>query len=237
MFEGQKRVPLTTQCSDNRARYRDYVMKEYLAYRINGLLTEASVRARLVHLRIRNYGSLSPGDHYSAFFTEHFNDMAERLGYQRVEAEQFSPLQADPQELTEMALFQYLIGNTDWSYIDSHNITHLRRPDGQIAAVPYDFDFSGLVNAEYAGPPPRLPIRSVTHRLYRGFCLPELDWQAAYQPFQDHREAIFGLVDELPGLSGYRKRNARSFLQKFYQVIDSESKRYKKIETACRELR
>ena len=94
-----------------------------------------------------------------------------------------------------------MIGNTDFSALAQHNIMLLRTPDGRVTPLPYDFDFSGLVDADYAGPPPGLGLHSVRHRLYRGFCHPGLDWDALFQKFRDKRMQVFELLESTPGLS------------------------------------
>ena len=37
--------------------------------------------------------------------------------------------------------------------------------------MPYDFDYSGLVDAPYAVPPDSIHLANVRVRRYRGFCL------------------------------------------------------------------
>ena len=74
-----------------------------------------------------------------------------------------------------MSIFQYMIGNLDWSVLKSHNIALFRREDGTIIPLPFDFDYSGLVNAEYAVPPKALHLYSIRVRKYRGFCRSEIN--------------------------------------------------------------
>ena len=62
-------------------------------------------------------------------------------------------------------VFEYMIGNTDWSAVYGHNIVLIRDAAGRATAVPYDFDFSGLVDTEYARAAPELPIRHVRQRV------------------------------------------------------------------------
>ena len=50
LFEGQTMLPLTTHCRDSSS-YEQYVLKEYLAYRIYNLLTDKSLRVRLARVR------------------------------------------------------------------------------------------------------------------------------------------------------------------------------------------
>ena len=84
-------------------------------------------------------------------------------------------------------MFQYAIGNTDWSAIKGHNVL-LVESDGLVTPVPFDFDFSGLVNAQYASVSPELSISNVRQRVFRGVCNPSTDWNAAFAHFVARRE-------------------------------------------------
>lgn len=232
-FEGQRMLPLTTHCREDRA-YEQYVLKEYLAYRIYNLLTDKSLRVRLARITYRDTGRRGREVQRYAFFTEHFDSLAERQhATLRAEGE-LDPREADARELATFEVFQYLIGNTDWSAISGHNVVGFVGADGLVTAVPYDFDFSGLVDASYAGPPPQLPIRSVTQRLYRGFCHPDLDWQALFEHFQSRQDAIAGLVSEIPGLEDRSRDKAQAFIDEFF--ADIASPEGKEIVSKCRHI-
>jgi hypothetical protein len=141
---------------------------------------------------------------------------------------------ADRRSLATYGLFQYLIGNTDWSIVAGHNALRLRGADATQLVVPFDFDFSGLVDASYAGPPPELPIDEVTDRLFRGFCAPDFDWPELFAHFQERRGAIEELVATQPGLDAKHRATAAAFIASFYEVIDSPARRQRDILDECR---
>ena len=189
LFDGQQMLPLTTHCRHSRAQYDNYVLKEYLGYRMLNLMTDKSLGVRLARITYHDTsGRREPIEHYG-FFTEHFDSLASRHGAEIFFPDQWDPNKANATELATHDLFQYLIGNTDWSVIYGHNIVHLKEPDGFETPVPYDFDFSGLVNASYAGPPPSLPIRSVRERVFRGFCRDDVDWSDMAARIREIRRA------------------------------------------------
>src|SRR5690606_2571982 len=144
--------------------YEQYVLKEYLAYRLYNALTDKSLRVRLARVTYRDSRRRGRAVERYALFVEHFDALAARLGGAVVPPAEVRPTDFDPQSLAIFELFEYMIGNTDWSVVAGHNVVHIREPDGAVTAVPFDFDFSGLVNASYALPPEQLPIRSVTQR-------------------------------------------------------------------------
>ena len=115
-----------------------------------------------------------------------------------------------------------------------HNIVAIRDTAGAVSVAPYDFDFSGLVAAEYAGPPPGLPIRTVQQRLFRGFCEPAPDWAAVFVAFATERAAITQLVAEIPGLLPAHGARVLAYIETFFAVLDSPERRAAGIVAACR---
>ena len=243
-FAGQSLLPLTTHCGKGlslESRYRparrsdfeQYLLREFLAHRVYNLITELSLRARLV--RISYPDPERPGrsaQHY-AFFTEHFVSAAARTGKQYLARGGFDPDRLDAQAAARLALFQFMIGNTDWSIARERNTMLLQDSEGNQLPVPYDMDMSGLVNAAYAGPPPGLPIDDVRERYFQGYCQPGIDWNALYTEFNDQKRAIMGLAYRLPGLSPNSERWTRYYLESFFDVLDSKERRRKAISEAC----
>jgi AAA family ATP:ADP antiporter len=231
LFEGQAMLPLTTHCRESSS-YEQYVLKEYLAYRIYNLLTDKSLKVRLARVSYRDTSRRDRVVEHYAFFTEHFKSLAARENAEVYEPETFDRLAADPLELGTLDVFEFLIGNTDWSASKGHNVVHIRARDGLVTAVPYDFDFSGLVDADYAGPPPNLPIRTVTQRLFRGFCRPDFDWHAVYGTFRIRHRAITDVVAQTPALSAEQRRKANDYVESFFALLDSPKQ--DDIVKACR---
>lgn len=242
-FVGQSLLPLTTHCGKGaslelsgakvrRADFEQYLLREYLGHRIYNQLSEFSLRTRLVRIAYPDGGSFGkPVPHY-AFFTEHFDALAARTGSRRHPRGGFDADLLDAQAAATLALFQYLIGNTDWSIARERN-TLLLTQDRRQVPVPYDLDMSGLVNAHYAGPAPGLPIDSVRERFFLGYCQPGTDWEALFGQFAGAREAILDLSDSVPGLSRKSRRNARRFLDTFFEQIAQPTERASHIVDAC----
>jgi hypothetical protein len=233
-FAGEKMLPLTTHCR-KPTEYEQYVVKEYLAYRIYNTLTDKSLRARLARVSYHDASSPSRPLVRYAFFTEHFDSLARRADATVIKPEQFDLAEADAMELATMDLFEYMIGNTDWSAVFRHNVVLIRDGRARTTAVPYDFDFSGLVDAEYAAVAPQLPIHYVTQRLFRGACRPDTDWEGLFAAFAAKRDAVLALLDE-PELDRGTREKATRYLTGFYDVISSPERREREIVGACRRL-
>lgn len=233
LFAGRAVVPFTSHCQHFARDYQGYALLEYLAYRYYNLLTPASVRARLARIEYRDAGARLNYTRYG-FFSEHFLDVAERIGAEWLDADAIDPLLTDPMELATLSLFQYMIGHLDWSAVRLHNVTAFRRPDGGVVAVPFDFDYAGLVDAEYAAPPRELGVRDVRTRQYRGFCRPGIDWDRLFAIFLDRQEEMFGLLREQEGLRAREQRRAEWYLQGFFHTIASPDRRAERIVAECR---
>ena len=212
--------------------YEQYVLREYLGHRLYNELTEYSLRARLLRIAYPKPGS-NRGVHHYAFFVEHFDDAARRTGTRRQDRGQFDPGKLDANAAARLALFQYMIGNTDWSIARERNTMLLLTADGRQLPVPYDLDMSGLVHAGYAGPAPGLPIDDVRQRWFLGYCQPGTDWEALFSLFQERRDFILAAGEDLPGLSRNSLRSTRSFLDQFFKVLNSPEARQQHIVGAC----
>ena len=236
VFDGQTMLPLTTHCRHNSRAYEQYVLREYLGYRVYQQLSDKSLGVRLVRVTYSDPSGRNREVERHAFFTEHFDSVASRHTADVYKPERFDPHQSDSRELAVLDLFQYMIGNTDWSMIYGHNILLIRTPNGTATPLPFDLDFSGLVSADYATPPSGLPIRSVRQRIFRGFCRADTDWPAVFAHFKEHRAEVLALVDEVPDLSKSRRKRTARYLASFFEVLDSEKRRQKSIVDACRSL-
>ena len=235
VFEAQTMLPLTTHCRHDYRNYQDYVQIEYLAHQIYGQLTEISLRTRLMLVHYKDTESRLNRKRY-AFFVEHFEQMASRTGTRYIEVDDLDLNTVRPEEMARLSVFQLMIGNLDWSALKSHNIALFRDGEGVVSPVPFDFDYSGIVYTPYAKPPRELPVYSILARHYRGLCWPGLDWDAVLGQFHDIRPQVFEGLEELPKVSGKQRRRVRYFLLGFYEILESDKDRKKKITDACRDI-
>jgi hypothetical protein len=243
-FEGQKSLPLTTHCgrssllddqalSSGYVNYEQYLLKEYLAYRMYNVISDLSLRVRLVSILYENPEKPGKGRRNFAFFTEHFESLAARSETELLQRDRFDHERLELRQADRVALFEFMIGNTDWSIARQRNIILLQDAEKVQWPVPYDLDMSGLVNAPYAGPPPSLPIDEVTQRYYLGYCHPEADWNSLFIEFKSNRSALQNLIPEVPGLVKKEKTSSRRYLDKFFRILKSPKKRDKYITGAC----
>jgi len=231
-FAGQSMLPLTTHCRHLDKHYSDYLLSEYLAHRIYTLLSPVSIRARLAEIEYVDSRSAMHRKRYG-FFTEHFAGVARRTGRTLYEPDHLHVAEVDPQGMARHALFQYMIGNLDWSAVQSHNVALFSAADGNVVPAPFDFDYSGLVSAEYASPPSGIWVSSVTTRVFRGYCWPGVDWSAVFDEFTSIKDDVLEESFALPGMSGTEARRIRVYLKRFFEKIESSEGR-QAIVDSCR---
>jgi len=235
VFEGQDKLKLVTPCHDSREAYQTYVLQEYLVYRVLQLLTPASFRVRLVHVTYEDPDGGYDTRTKTAFFIEEDGQMAARNRALVSEWEQFHPAAMYGEQASLVVLFQYMIGNTDFSLPMFHNAILLRDQEGRYLTIPYDFDWSGIVDARYAVPDPRLPIRDVTQRIFRGYCRPDVDHAALIARFNAQRDAIRTLYEGVPELEEGARKRALEYYDRFYDVLNDPRKYDREIVRACLE--
>ena len=235
VFDGQNGIKLVSHCRD-RDDDEQNILEEYLVYRTFNLLTDESFRVRLARV---TYGDGEDDDEpvvRYAFFIEEPEAMAERLGALYLEMRQASPRNFGPGEAVRVSVFQYMVGNTDWSMVRFHNTEVVQNSERVYVPVPFDFDWTGLVSPRYARPDERLGISTVRQRLYRGFCRPNFDFSTVYAQFLELRADFEALYTGQEGLEAGNGRDAVEYLDEFYEDIESPRRARDRLERDCRSM-
>jgi hypothetical protein len=241
LFAGQDKVKLVAPCFDT-PQYQSYVILEYLAYKTLQILTDHSYRTRLMRLDYVDSDGKMPPWSAVVFVIEDDADMANRLGLERIRVPSvdFAELDRDKTALAE--LFQLLIGNNDYSVLEGeegddccHNSDVLAVDEAHPKIpIPFDFDFSGLVNATYASPPHHLPITKVRYRHYTGLCHPSGVLDAAIAHVQSKRGEITALFENAAELSPDDRSAAVRYVEVFFDILDSPKRVSRLILGRCR---
>jgi hypothetical protein len=237
-FQNQKTLKLVTHCQD-RKTYDQYVLLEYLAYRIYNLLTDHSQRVRLARVTyLENDRVLATR---FGIFLEDWRKVASRNGVEAAKVDggvNIKMLSAP--DVNRVAVFQYMIGNEDWSALwpepdedCCHNTKPLTLTDGFVIPLPYDFDFAGIVNTPYANAKP--PNTSVRRRRYRGLCHTQTDLSETLPLFHERREAIYDLFRNQAGLTKGKISRTLKYLDKFYDVISDPRQVERRLIRRCKE--
>jgi hypothetical protein len=232
IFEGQTTLKLGTHCRNERESDQ-YVMREYLAYKLANLVTPLSFRARLARGTYIDARSKKKISTHSALFLEHENDVARRLGGREVRQPHMVFNEFDKEALTTTMLLEYMLGNTDYSIWAQHNVLIVQDKRRKFFPVAYDFDSSGMVHPPYAAPDPRLALRSVVDRLYRGPCRTVDEFSAAAEPFRARQADMVAAIDALSELEGANRREMKDYLESFFRRIATPASIKKTFVDGC----
>jgi hypothetical protein len=234
-FEFQDKLKLVTHCQDRGDRWEQQVLREYSAYLIYNQFTDRSFRARLAEVTyIDTHDDEPEPETHFAFLIEDEDHMASRIRGGVEDVPTIHPARYDGGQMALLSIFQYMIGNTDWSAYQFHNTVPIREDGPIYYTVPYDFDWSGLVDAPYAEPDPSLGTRNVRQRVYRGFCWPDVDYEALYATFLEKKDTIYAEIAAIEGISEDNVKDITDYLDDFYETLESERSRKRNIEESCR---
>lgn len=228
---------LVSICRDNDAN-EQYVLQELQLYRIFRLLTPVSHRARLLRMSYVDSASGKVETTRYAFITEDPTSLAETADGKILKTKGAGPDDLDPIPTTVGYVFQYLIGNTDFSIYGLHNSEIVAQASGRNLAIAYDFDFSGAVNASYATPDPSLPIKKVRERLYRGYCAQNTHIDSVLTIFQAQKAAIYALYSDSVGalMSPRAVQDTKEYFDEFYATISDPKAVERRLIKDCRKV-
>ncbi len=232
-----EKVKLVTHCKSGN---EDNLLKEYLIYKLYNVLSDVSFRARLVRIDYINTAKKNKTVNAFGFFIEPVNVLAERTNKIEVESINLGQKDMVPEILDRMAIFNYMIGNADWSIPNQHNCKILLEANAQTQnlgiPVPYDFDYTGMVNASYAVPNETSKIKDVTQRIYTGTCRSKETFAKELIEFTDNKAAFYRVINEFPYISEKGKKEMIKYLNEFYEGFDSRNSIVNDFLSTCKKL-
>lgn len=214
-------LKLVTHCVDDKSIGNEYLLREYLAYELYRELTPNSYRVQLVKITYEDSeGKMGKIKRYG-FIIEDTDEMAARVGGLEFEQMNVSKDSISAKEENIMALFQYMIGNADYSTVMLRNVKLVKPAnDGKLIPVPYDFDFSGLVNTSYAIPQGDLGLTSIRDRLYLGNSLDRETMRAGLGYFLAKKSSLLDKVENFKLLSNEARTDITNYLKTFFENVE-----------------
>ncbi len=224
IFDGQRKLKLVTHCK-SRDKYQQFLFQEFLIYRTYNILTDKSFKVRLLEINYIDTDKKNDIITRYGFLIEDTDDMASRNGAKKIKNEYVRLDKTTEHESILLSLFQFMIGNTDWSVPKLHNIKLIEYElNTKPVAVPYDFDWSGVIAAPYATPAPHLGITSVQERIYRGYKCEIKTLKKVIEVFETKREEIFRLHRTFNLLDKRKLKRTLKYYDKFYKIICNEDR-------------
>jgi hypothetical protein len=235
IFQGQSNIKLVVPCIQNSENYQDFVIQEYLIYKTLQLFTDISYKVRLVKIELNDSLKADKRMYFTGFFIEETDQLAARKNGIIKELKKFHPEQVNREQMTFINVFQYMIGNTDWSVEVGHNIKLIFLDNNAIPfAIPFDFDWSGIIDAPYAVPSPVLGITNVRQRIYRGYYRSMEEYDPVIRLFNEKKEAVYAIYQKCNLLSEKTKNSTIKYLDAFYETINNPKLVQKEFIDNCR---
>jgi len=229
IFREQRKMKLVMPC-----RGQQYVIHEYLVYKLYNLVTPKGFRVRLVKVKLENNQKKKRKPAVYGILLEEEKQMAKRNKMVSVERK-LRPTKLQRAPFLTMAIFEYLIGNTDWSIQYLQNIKLLAQDStARPYAVPYDFDHAGIVSAPYAKPSMALKLKTIKERRYRGYCSKDLQQFEPILAFYNKlKPEIYDVYQACDLLEEKYKASTIKYLDEFYETINDPEKWQKDFAYPC----
>lgn len=231
LFEGQDKLKLVTPCRGDK-----YVVREYLVYKLYNQLTPRSFKVRLVKVTYEDPGSKSKKiEPLYGMLIEDEEQMAKRNNSVSVVGKLVRPDQTQRNDFLNMAVFEYMIGNTDWSVQYLQNVKLIASDSLSIpSTVPYDFDHAGIVGAPYALPAAELLMTSTRERRYRGYCIQDMSqFTDVIVRFNQKKDDFYKVYTSNTILEESYLKSTVKFLDDFYKTINDPKRLKNEFQYPC----
>ena len=220
-----KKIKLVNQCNRGSA-FEEYIIWECLVYKIHNVITDTSYRVRLIKVNFIDKEDKRKPLTQFGIFIEPKDLLAKRTNTVVVNTSALTQRDIIPEMIDMMAIFNYMVSNWDWSVPGQHNLSILKTNQFGLSGlgipVPFDFDLTGIVNADYAIPPPALGIESNRDRIFTRICRPVEVYRKALMKFIDKKEEIYSVGNDYPYLSRGSKRDIIGSLDQFYNQLENQ---------------
>lgn len=220
LFEGIPDLKIVSHCQSELPEFEQYVLQEYLIYKLYNILTDLSFRVRLARIRYLDQGNLPDSVYHFAFFIENPEAMAARNGGRLLDLQTIPQNRIDREQLMLVTLFNYMIINTDYSVPILHNLELVSMDYFEPPLpVPFDFDWSGMINIPYNYN--YNPGKGYPRREFKGPCWKRRELRRGFTKMKEKRFEVFKLYAAFPYLNPAIKARTLYDLNNFYGCIEN----------------
>jgi len=236
-LKGMKKVKIVTHCSNSKSNQK-YILKEYLAYKLFNVLSDNSFRVHLLDISYIDTGKKNKNYEAFGFIIEPIELVAKRNNSVLVDPMFVRGTDIKNESANQVALFEYMIANTDWRFKSGHNVKYIKSLNeitDKVIAVPYDFDFSGFVDAYYSFPQEWTNIKDVKERVYLGYCRKnEEEYLKVMTTFLEKKQVIKETINSFEYLDEKEKKSLINFLEDFFNELTYSDYFLRILKNQCR---
>ena len=232
------KIKLVPQCSSSKQN-EDWVLREYLTYKLFNVFTDTSFRVRLLTVTyIDSEKKRKPIKQYG-FFIEPVEMLLARTHSVQIKTHALTQKNIIPKIMDRFAIFNYMIGNYDWAVPGQHNVLVIKPlafdTVGLAIAIPHDFDWTGLVNPNYAIPAEIVGTETVRERIFTGICRSKEVFQKDLEIFSKKKEEFYKVINEFPYVDQNSKKDMTGYLNGFFdQLAGKEDKLIYFLRNSCK---
>lgn len=231
------KLKLVPQCKTGSIN-ENYVLREYLTYKLFQVFTDTSFRVRLLTVTYIDTEKKKKTTTQSGFFIEPVEFLTARTNSIQINTLMLNQKSIVPVIMDRLAIFNYMIGNYDWAVPKQHNVRVIKplvlNTSGLVIAIPYDFDWTGLVNADYAIPAEVIGTENVRERLFLGVCRSREVYQKDMEIFLKKKEEFYKIINEFPDLSQRDKKDMIGYLDEFYNQLTGRKDIFDILLSSCK---
>ena len=233
------KIKLVPQCKLSTEN-ENYIIREYLIYKLYNVLTDTSFRVRLLTINYIDSERKRKPIRQSGFFIEPLEMLTARTNTVLINSQTLTQKNIFPKEIDRVAIFNYMIGNYDWGVPKQHNVKIIKPlivDTLQLAlAVPYDFDWTGLVNADYAIPAENVGTQSIRERIFLGICRSREVYQKDLEIFLEKKEAFYRVINEFLYLNQRSKKDMTLYLDQFFNQCVGKKEILDIFQNSCKKF-
>lgn len=235
IFDGSRNLKIVFPCASGK-NADSYIVKEFLCYKLYEQVSEYTFQTRMIRVNFVNEDNKKgQSEQLLGFLIEDDDKVADRFGGEILENKKIIGTVLEDSSAIRHDLFQYMIGNTDWSSMYQHNMKILKLDEKTVVPLAYDFDMTGMVLPPYAQVSNLVDIETVSQRLYRGFCRDEAMMKAIRDEFLAKEPLLFAEIAQLePLVPSYEIKYMNNYLKGFYEILKDDKRFDFNIMSACR---
>lgn len=213
------KVKLVSHCSSSE-EYQNYVLREYLAYRVYNIITDYSFRVRLLNISYYDINTDTLFAEKTGFILEPVDFLEDRFDEDEIEDIEIKMESVANDILLKLSVFEYFIANSDWAVPLIHNLKVFGDEGSmeELIAVPYDFDYSGWVNAHYSMPRVDLGLEKITERAFFGPCYSEEMYRPVLDFYLGLEDKIIDMIKDFEYLDRRERNELVRFVKSFYRL-------------------
>ena len=238
-LKGVNKVKVVTHCSSGKNN-DIIVLKEYLVYKLYNILTDMSFRVRLLDISYIDTGKKQQQFREIGFIIEPAEVVAKRNNCVLIDPMFVKGVNLVEEDADRAALFQYMISNTDWRIKSGHNTKFMKSLTditAKVIPVPYDFDFSAIVDASYAFPQSWSTSETLFQRDYLGYCRDTDEfYKKNIELFLSREDEMMKTISTFSLLPEKERKVVEQFIKGFYKEAKDPKRFISTLKSECREL-